>query len=367
MTAILGVSSDAELVILARAGDQDAFRELFDRHVHRVTAACRQKTRSRADVDDAVQEAFARALANLDRLRDPARFGPWVRSIAVRAVVDQHRASRRVIVIDDASHAEVADSAPLPDETAERRELDAALWASLARLGERDRTALYLRHIAEAPVSAVAEQLGLTEGSTRVMLVRARERLRFVASGLASLIPLSWRQWIRDHVNAATPTVEALTMVVAVSVAAVLAPPPVEAAPAPTRVESVGSPGRAHSERAAKRAEAAEGAATRSRRGPALGGGRAAEAVTTTARPRGASGSPPSSAEADQRRNPLRQVKDSVTFRREYPEESETDELLDVTVYSGPEENTVRLYGNQVNETVDPAAKTVDELTGGGE
>src|SRR5687767_1784896 len=99
--------SDAELVARSRAGDSEAFSELFRRHREAVAGVCAQRLKFRTDVDDAVQESFARALARLDQLRDASLFGPWVRSIAVRACTDHHRASRRVIVLDDNGPAEM--------------------------------------------------------------------------------------------------------------------------------------------------------------------------------------------------------------------------------------------------------------------
>lgn len=357
MTAVLGVSSDAELVELAKAGDRDAFRHLFDRHAHRVMAACRKKTRSSADVEDAVQEAFVRALANLDQLRNPEQFGAWVRSIAIRACLDQHRRTKRVIAVEDDWQIDRADTAPLPDELAERRERDAALWASMDRLGERDRTALYLRHIAEAPVAAVASELGMTEGSTRVMLVRARERLRLVASGLAGLLPLPWRRWIRDHVHAAAPAIEAIAIVVAVGVTAGVVGLPDEA-PAKGQVQTPVVERRERAEDRPAKREAKRAAQPRAeRQAPADA---AVEAGSTPARAQ--SGGSDDRDEA--RRIPLPVVKDTVSVRRDYPGEEETQELVDVTVFSEEQESTTRLYGNNVNDTTQPVAADVKKLIG---
>lgn len=358
MTAVVGAAGDAELVELAKAGDRDAFRQLFDRHAHRVAGACRKKTRSNADVDDAVQEAFLRALANLDQLRNPEQFGAWVRSIAVRACLDQHRHAKRVVVIDDERQVEQPDVAPQPDEMAERRERDAALWASMRHLGDRDRTALYLRHVVEAPVAAVAAELGLTEGSTRVMLVRARERLRGVATGLVGLLPLGLRRWFRDHVPAAMPAMEAIAIVVVVGVAAgvIAGPDPVE------------TPGRQHSvvERNQRKATPADRPVATRRSTQALAArpegtpparGGAAPAVPD---------SPSQEPDADRPR-PLQRVRDSVQVRRQYPEPEETDELVDVTVFSEDESNDVRLYGNGITDTTQPAAAEVKSALGLGD
>ena len=357
MTALTGVeATDAELVGLATAGDREAFRILFDRHSPRVAAACRSKLRSRPDVDDAVQEAFFRALANLDQLREPEQFGAWVRSIAVRACMDHHRAARRVIVTDSDTHAERADSAPLPDEVVEGFERDETIRGLLMQLGERDRQALYMRHINEAGVPEIADSLGLTEGSTRVMLTRARERLRVVAAGLGSFIPWTWRRWFREHLGPVAPSLEVLMVAAAVGIAGGFTPPAAQATPpAPTEIsaQQVKAPRKVLSEQRAQQLDRA----SRDAGAPAAGqrGSRAVEATVRQA----------SVAPQPERRRVLGVVRDSVKVQREYPNEDESQELLDLTVISAEDENSVSLYGNQVTDTAQDTAESAGELLGG--
>lgn len=73
--------SDGELVLLARDGDQVAFRLLVERHQHMVRARARQLCTNPSDTEDVMQEAFLRAFIGLDRLRDPDRFGAWLAAI----------------------------------------------------------------------------------------------------------------------------------------------------------------------------------------------------------------------------------------------------------------------------------------------
>lgn len=354
MTAVAGVdATDAELVGLATAGDREAFRILFDRHSPRVAAACRSKLRSQPDVDDAVQEAFFRALANLDQLREPEQFGAWVRSIAVRACMNHHRAARRVIVMDSDIHADRPDSAPPPDQVVEGFERDETIRDLLMQLGERDRQALYMRHINEAGVSEIASSLGLTEGSTRVMLTRARERLRVVAAGLGGLIPWSWRRWFRDHLAPTVPSLEVLVVAVAVGLAGGFVAPTAEARPpaADITAQKASAPQKARAVQRAKQQnrEARGGARSPSR--PAT-----AEAAPEL-RAAGAAPTP-------ERRRVLNVVRDSVQVKREYPDEEESQELLGLTIISAEDENEVSVYGNQVTDSTQGTAKSAGELLG---
>ena len=177
------------------------------------------------------------------------------------------------------------------------------------QLGERDRQGLYMRHINGAGVGEVANSLGLTEGSTRVLLTRARERLRIVVAGLGSFIPWSWRRWFREHVPTVAPSLEVLVVAVAVGIAGGFTPPAAEASNQggsdPQRVEraqSVQEPGRPL-RAAAVPSRAVTVPAGATHRDQESGG---------DARATGSAASQPEHRVLDS-------VRDSVTVRREYP------------------------------------------------
>lgn len=333
MTAVAAVVSDAELVEQAQGGNTGAFTQLFDRHVGRVTAVCRQRLRCASDVDDAVQESFARALDKLGDLREASQFGAWVRSIAVRACTDHHRTARRTVVLADG--IDLTDAAPQPDELVESAERSAMLRASLAELGPRDAQALWLRHVAEAPVAAVAMELGMTEGSTRVMLTRARHRLRAVSSGLGAVIPLSWRQWFRDHLAVPGPALDAMAVAAAVAIVtgSIAGGPshPAEASPPPPVPADAPVIEKAPRKAPAREAGAAPARVER-RDAPA-----AADSSRAAASRRGSDDpAPPTS------------VTDAVKVRDEYPSEGEAEELADVQLYGDGEQGNVKLYADDL-------------------
>ena len=341
--------TDAELVARAAGGDRQAFQHLFDRHRDRVAAACRQRLRGSSDVDDAVQEAFARALAKLPQLKEPERFASWVTTIAIRVCTDHHRASRRTVVLDlhAEAHADLEDTSARPDDLVLAAEHSASVRATFAALGERDREALILRHVADAPVSVVASRLGLTEGSTRVLLTRARHRLRAATSALPALVPVSWRHWLREHLPAATPTMEAMAVVVALGVAAgtVLSTPP-ERQPAPAVAAApVATAAAADTAKPARKA----------------GEGRARAAQQPAAARRAASRGAPAAPDRAQppRTGRVAVVAEKVQVRDEYPQEDETQELADVTVFSGGEEADLRLYADEVTGAAREATSQV--------
>ena len=88
----LVVPSDAELVARILEGDRWAEEALYRRHAACLGNLAARLLRDRDAALDVVQDTFVEAFEGLERLRDPARVGGWLRQIAVHQV---HRRLRR--------------------------------------------------------------------------------------------------------------------------------------------------------------------------------------------------------------------------------------------------------------------------------
>lgn len=176
----------AATFLAARAGDQAAFASLYTELLPAVRRVVSDNVHQSHDVDDVVQEVFTRAFSRLGALRDPERFRPWLFSIARRAAIDHRRvrvAGRLVCVADPAGALSRGD--PGPDETLLIREELRELQYAVSQLNARDATALALvGHLGFSPAE-IADALGLSVGAAKVMVHRARHRLR-VAIGESS-------------------------------------------------------------------------------------------------------------------------------------------------------------------------------------
>lgn len=175
-----GDLDESVLVEQARAGDTAAFEALYVRHVSAVQQVVGAIVRNRALVPDAVQEVFTRALDRLPTLRDPSRFRPWLLSIARHVATDHVRARVRARGDTDPDDDvfNVATPEPGPEELVEVAELSRLVQAGLAGLSARDATAVALvAHLGFTPAE-VAAALDITPGAAKVVVHRARRRLR---------------------------------------------------------------------------------------------------------------------------------------------------------------------------------------------
>jgi RNA polymerase sigma factor (sigma-70 family) len=165
------------LVLAVRAGDREAFAPLYRENVRAVQLAVRDQLRDPERVADAVQETFARALASLDKLRDPERFRSWLLSIARHTAVDFRRHQNRVAV-DELTEVDVATAdGSDPAELAALHDIAGLVNGLVIGLSQRDAVALSLVTLG-FEVADVAATLGIKHGAAKVVLHRARRRLR---------------------------------------------------------------------------------------------------------------------------------------------------------------------------------------------
>src|SRR3984885_9022926 len=154
--------SDAELVAAVRSGDPCAFADLYAEHVDSVRRVAYHLVGNSDATDDAVQDAFTRALQHLDDLREPDRFRPWLLSIARHAATDQLRARRRFTSLDESRHELLASAGPGPESVAEVRELADRVQGCVAGLSRRDAAALTMVAQLGFTPSQVADALGVS-------------------------------------------------------------------------------------------------------------------------------------------------------------------------------------------------------------
>lgn len=172
----VGAASDAVLVAAVRNGDTDAFETIYLRHAPAVRHTIAAVVHDRDHVDDGVQDVFVKALTRLDSLVEPDKIAAWLKAIARNVAIDGVRGRSTSDL--DAFDTDVFESQnATPSELAEIRELSGLVRSALTELAPRDLEAVRLAAISER-ASEIAEQLGVSEASGKVILHRARRRLR---------------------------------------------------------------------------------------------------------------------------------------------------------------------------------------------
>jgi RNA polymerase sigma-70 factor (ECF subfamily) len=165
----MGDPTDSELVSAIRDGSSAAADVLFERHWRGAWQAAYAVLGDRGAADDAAQRAVERAIHALDQFRDGARFGPWLRRIAVNQAIDMLRRGGR--------EQELSGSLAAPDAYGEIADRDALLGA-VAQLRTERRIVVAMRYWLDLDPPEIAEALGLPVGTVSSRLSRALSELR---------------------------------------------------------------------------------------------------------------------------------------------------------------------------------------------
>ncbi|WP_242583688.1 RNA polymerase sigma factor [Amycolatopsis sp. 195334CR] len=177
---------DTELWRRAALGDQDAFAELFERHVQAVWNHAYRLTGSWSVAEDLASATFLtawRKRGEVTLVNESAL--PWLYTVAGNLARTEHRGSvRRLRLVRRAGPEPVADDhADAVVDRLAASDRVRELAAAVAALPRAQRRVVELCLLGELPVPDAAELLGLAEPSVRAHLSRARARLRTELEG----------------------------------------------------------------------------------------------------------------------------------------------------------------------------------------
>jgi RNA polymerase sigma-70 factor (ECF subfamily) len=168
-------ASDEELACQAQKGCIASFEQLLLRFQTPVLHFLRHRGLA-ADAEDLTQETFLRAYKNLHRYSRQWTFSAWLFTIARRTGINHMR--RGYPTLDVVALKAAVSSEPEPLEALVASEGRRRLWDAASKiLTEEQLTALWLYYVEDMPVRNIANVLGRTRTSAKVMLFRARRKL----------------------------------------------------------------------------------------------------------------------------------------------------------------------------------------------
>ena len=145
------------------------FQALVDEHWRDVSRLARALA-GPVDGDDVAQRAWEKAFTAYPKLTSAKNLRSWLLTITARCATDLHRSRRPQAPLD--GHDTVVDG-PSPRDWP-----DPDLWRAVARLPERQRTAVTLKYVGDLDHPAVAKALGTTPAASRRLVSDALAVLR---------------------------------------------------------------------------------------------------------------------------------------------------------------------------------------------
>jgi RNA polymerase sigma-70 factor (ECF subfamily) len=171
-------------VVLAKEGDREAFRRLYEEHRERVFRTACRYTASRQDAEDILQETFIKAFSRIRTFdfRISPNFASWLAAICVNTALDdlrrrgRRRGSQHISLAD--LPAEIPAGDPSPEAGAARRLAVARIRETLRVLSPGQRTVFDMRFTEHLDIREIAAALGCSESSVKTQLARALAKLR---------------------------------------------------------------------------------------------------------------------------------------------------------------------------------------------
>jgi RNA polymerase sigma-70 factor (ECF subfamily) len=176
--------TDAELIAAVLKGDTPSFEPLVARYSPRLFATARRYARRESEVEDVVQEVWAKAFQKLGSFRGDAPFEHWLMRLAVHTCYDFLRAHQRN---RESSFSELSGPeedwldrfAAAPDDASEHAEAARQLIARiLDQISPAARLVITLLEIEERPVKEIAQLTGWSVPLVKVRAFRARAEMK---------------------------------------------------------------------------------------------------------------------------------------------------------------------------------------------
>jgi RNA polymerase sigma-70 factor, ECF subfamily len=198
-------ADDEQLVAALRRGDAQAFGALVDRHSPAMLRVALAHVPSRAAAEEAVQETWIAVLRGIDRFEGRAQLKTWLFRILTNIAIRTGMRERRSVPFSALADAESGGGEPVvdrerflpadherwpghwalpparwptPEEGLLAGETRAVIAAAIAALPPAQRTVISLRDVEGWSSEEVGEALEITPGNQRVLLHRARSRVR---------------------------------------------------------------------------------------------------------------------------------------------------------------------------------------------
>jgi RNA polymerase sigma-70 factor (ECF subfamily) len=164
-----------------RRGEGEEFRHLVNLYQKRLFALALMTVRDPSGAEDVTQDAFVSAYTHLNQYDECRPFYPWLATIAIRHALTWIRRRTRL------SSREAIDLSVIADKQASGGDMldsiifgerDQRLWQLVAALPKAQRIVVFLYYRQELKIDQIAHALGITSGTVKTLMFRARRTLR---------------------------------------------------------------------------------------------------------------------------------------------------------------------------------------------
>lgn len=161
-----------QIIDKCKQGDRQATEKLYQLFSAKMFAICIRFSRSRFEAEDTLQDGFIKIFDCIGQYAGKGSFEGWMKRIFINIALEKFRREHRVQLVEEFSDIEEADideNIEIPGEI---------LSGFIEQLPERYKLVFNLYVMEDMPHKDIARALGITEGTSKSNLARAREILK---------------------------------------------------------------------------------------------------------------------------------------------------------------------------------------------
>lgn len=162
------------LVSGCKAKDRQAQEKLYQLTASRMMGVCMRYTNNRAEAEDILQTGFVRVFTRIESYRSEGAFEGWIRRIMVNTAIEAFRRNKRMVQAEDIQE--------LADEFGPASEIDEMAYEDLINIIQQlpagYKLVFNMFAIEGYSHKEIAEELGISESTSKSQLLRAREWLK---------------------------------------------------------------------------------------------------------------------------------------------------------------------------------------------
>ena len=171
--------TDEQLIEKTINGCSESFGVLIERHKDKLYKCVYSMTKSDAETEDVLQEAYIAAYTNLSSFRGDSKFLTWLFTIVKNVAISKIRKKKKHIPIDPTNTGmDVADEEVSPDKNITLEERSKIVHSALDDMKDVCKNILILREIEGKEYEEISQILGIPIGTVRSRLHRARTILK---------------------------------------------------------------------------------------------------------------------------------------------------------------------------------------------
>jgi RNA polymerase sigma-70 factor (ECF subfamily) len=175
-----GTTEPTEMIVRARAGDSQAWGDLYREYAPAIFRFCRRAMPTREDAEDATMEIFMKLREKLSQYDQTRSFTAWLYKMSANHCWDmlRRRKVRQGKETEDVDELPLATTDPSQLEKLIEERSGEEVRKALDKLGARARMALVMRYYSDMSYDEIADALGVRRAFVGVVLLRARHELR---------------------------------------------------------------------------------------------------------------------------------------------------------------------------------------------